>query len=412
MHTVLRTLDATSELDVKLNGLIAKLVALRTEIDATLAELEARAVVGENAGATPDTLAGRLAHLKPARTLAAEEHVPFAHRVEQFSSVHADEDGAGAHEGTISTEVALIATASPAPLTNEVDTQSIDQIEQDTCPETDDGRSDTEAVYSSATEPEAIASEICAEVLEMQPGTVAEAHQPAAEAVVEQHACDDLTRICGIDATTADQLNARGIIAYRQIARLSPDEVTRLSAQLGLDRRISKENWIEQAAILASGESTTFAREPAAMAAAELPAEHNLRPYEHIEEALRADAAARSEETRIISLQEHKLKQAATRSAADSTGVPRRRGRYMLATVATGLAASLGFAAVMLVDVDELRAKAAASETLRNLIHQTKRQFESRPTPAANIDRKADDPVDVDAGAFWLRHMEMYPSGA
>lgn len=70
---------------------------------------------------------------------------------------------------------------------------------------------------------------------------------------------DDLTMIRGIDVALRDQIATLGFDMFAQIARWSKRDVIYVSEALGLDRRISRENWIEQAAILASGGMTAFA---------------------------------------------------------------------------------------------------------------------------------------------------------
>jgi predicted flap endonuclease-1-like 5' DNA nuclease len=238
-----------------------------------------------------------------------------------------------------------------------------------------------------------------------------EAANPLIEVATPQ-VVDDLTRIAGIDAPTAGQLSARGVTAYAQIAAWSAADVAQISEALNIEHRVSKENWIEQAAILAAGGGTAFTRAAAADAPSPvaLVEDPNLRPYEHMDDALKANAAAQLAETRIISLQEQRLKRAAQGAAVSPHGV-RRRGRYAMATLATGFAASLGFAAVMLFDVDEIRARAAASETLRTLIHHTKRQFEPRPEPR-DANATGSDSTSEDPNAQWIHQMQMWPPGA
>jgi predicted flap endonuclease-1-like 5' DNA nuclease len=70
---------------------------------------------------------------------------------------------------------------------------------------------------------------------------------------------DDLTLIRGIDDQLCDELSALGIVAYAQIARWSARDVADVEQALGLRRVICKENWIEQAAMLAAGKLTTYA---------------------------------------------------------------------------------------------------------------------------------------------------------
>lgn len=60
---------------------------------------------------------------------------------------------------------------------------------------------------------------------------------------------DDLTRIRRIDRALAAALVARGVRSFAQIAAFSAADVRSLAVALELGRRISQENWIEQAAV-------------------------------------------------------------------------------------------------------------------------------------------------------------------
>jgi predicted flap endonuclease-1-like 5' DNA nuclease len=71
-------------------------------------------------------------------------------------------------------------------------------------------------------------------------------------------ATQDLQNICGIDAATAASLNKLGIARYEQIAAWMRADVDRFSLALGQKGRISQENWIEQAQILAKGGATLY----------------------------------------------------------------------------------------------------------------------------------------------------------
>jgi predicted flap endonuclease-1-like 5' DNA nuclease len=71
---------------------------------------------------------------------------------------------------------------------------------------------------------------------------------------------DDLKRIKGIGVVLETKLNAIGVIGYEQIAAWTDADVQRVSEQLDFKGRIERENWIEQARILASGGMTEFAR--------------------------------------------------------------------------------------------------------------------------------------------------------
>src|SRR6056297_1380633 len=66
---------------------------------------------------------------------------------------------------------------------------------------------------------------------------------------------DDLTAIRRIDRITLNALNDAGVVSFGQIAAWDRFEVRRISKELGLGKRIWRECWIEQAALLASRKS-------------------------------------------------------------------------------------------------------------------------------------------------------------
>lgn len=72
---------------------------------------------------------------------------------------------------------------------------------------------------------------------------------------------DDLKRIRGIGVLLEKKLNAFGVTSYAQIARWNEGDLREAALALGFDGgRIARENWIEQARVLASGGLTEFAR--------------------------------------------------------------------------------------------------------------------------------------------------------
>lgn len=71
---------------------------------------------------------------------------------------------------------------------------------------------------------------------------------------------DDLKRIRGIGVPLEKRLNSLGCWTYEQIANWTAEDVDRMSRALEISGRIERENWIEQARILASGGKTEFAR--------------------------------------------------------------------------------------------------------------------------------------------------------
>jgi predicted flap endonuclease-1-like 5' DNA nuclease len=88
-----------------------------------------------------------------------------------------------------------------------------------------------------------------------------EAQAAAAQTKVVRSAVpDDLKRIRGIGLLIEKRLNAMGIVSYEQIANWSADDIERISRSLAFKDRIERENWVEQARILAAGGHTEFSR--------------------------------------------------------------------------------------------------------------------------------------------------------
>jgi predicted flap endonuclease-1-like 5' DNA nuclease len=71
---------------------------------------------------------------------------------------------------------------------------------------------------------------------------------------------DDLKRIRGIGVLIEKKLNSLGIGHYEQIANWTGADIERVSRLLDFKGRIERENWIEQARILATGGQTEFSR--------------------------------------------------------------------------------------------------------------------------------------------------------
>ena len=72
---------------------------------------------------------------------------------------------------------------------------------------------------------------------------------------------DLLHHIQGIDAAIARKLAGAGVCRFSVIAAWQPGDLATIAEHLGLPaRRISREGWIEQAAVLATGRETKFSR--------------------------------------------------------------------------------------------------------------------------------------------------------
>lgn len=70
---------------------------------------------------------------------------------------------------------------------------------------------------------------------------------------------DNLKKIRGVGPQNEEKLNAIGITSFAQIAAWSADEQRELGERLSFPGRIERENWVEQAAVLAGGGETEFA---------------------------------------------------------------------------------------------------------------------------------------------------------
>ena len=64
---------------------------------------------------------------------------------------------------------------------------------------------------------------------------------------------DDLKAISGIGPKLEQVLNGMGFRRYTDIAALSDADAARIEAELGLDGRIARDGWVEQARTLAKG---------------------------------------------------------------------------------------------------------------------------------------------------------------
>jgi predicted flap endonuclease-1-like 5' DNA nuclease len=71
---------------------------------------------------------------------------------------------------------------------------------------------------------------------------------------------DDLQRIQGIDPDIVARLKGIGVTRFSEIAKWMQVDVARVGEVLGVRGRVQRENWVEQAQILASGGDTYFSR--------------------------------------------------------------------------------------------------------------------------------------------------------
>ena len=72
---------------------------------------------------------------------------------------------------------------------------------------------------------------------------------------------DQLQRVGGINAEVERLLNVQGVTKFSQIAGWGNADISRFDRLLGFEGRIARENWIEQAQILANGGETACSRD-------------------------------------------------------------------------------------------------------------------------------------------------------
>lgn len=73
-------------------------------------------------------------------------------------------------------------------------------------------------------------------------------------------AADDLKRIRGIGVLIESRLTSMGIVSYAQIASWTQEDVGHIESELMFHNRIGRENWVEQAQVLAAGGATQFSQ--------------------------------------------------------------------------------------------------------------------------------------------------------
>ncbi|KUJ76773.1 hypothetical protein AVO45_09705 [Ruegeria marisrubri] len=90
--------------------------------------------------------------------------------------------------------------------------------------------------------------------------TEAEEGQPPLLKAAREGGADDLKLLKGVGPKLEEKLNDLGIFHFDQIAAWTPDQVAWVDERLSFKGRIERDNWIEQAASLAAGEETEFAK--------------------------------------------------------------------------------------------------------------------------------------------------------
>ncbi|QUL38193.1 helix-hairpin-helix domain-containing protein [Erythrobacter sp. JK5] len=129
-------------------------------------------------------------------------------------------------------------------------------VEQDFGPTSANANSDTIAAAGAVADAEAGVS-VAPTVGDPVPPAPTPAPSPATAPAT---AADDLTTIKGLGPKLATVLHEQGITTFAQIAAWTDSDVERIDAQLGRFKgRISRDNWVEQAKLLAAGDESGFA---------------------------------------------------------------------------------------------------------------------------------------------------------
>ncbi len=86
------------------------------------------------------------------------------------------------------------------------------------------------------------------------------AKRPKGLAAARDGKADDLQRISGVGPKMEKTLNSLGFFHFDQISDWIPDEVQWVDANLRFKGRIDREEWIQQAKLLAAGDEEKFAK--------------------------------------------------------------------------------------------------------------------------------------------------------
>ena len=88
-----------------------------------------------------------------------------------------------------------------------------------------------------------------------------EGTKPATLTAAREGGADDLKRIKGIGPKLEKLCNTMGFFHFDQIAAWTPEEMAWVNANLeGFKGRATRDKWIEQAKLLASGAETEFSK--------------------------------------------------------------------------------------------------------------------------------------------------------
>lgn len=100
--------------------------------------------------------------------------------------------------------------------------------------------------------------------------------------VISRPLIDDLTKIKGVGLPLALELKKNGITRFEQVANWSDADVAEISKEFGFSGRIERENWMDQAKILAAGDELEFTTHQLSEAERNSQASQSSRWNDHI----------------------------------------------------------------------------------------------------------------------------------
>lgn len=130
------------------------------------------------------------------------------------------------------------------------------KVATDTSDVLDEGRGPAARNQALIDAPSAAAAEIAPKVKDVEPVAVPVGDTPSpAPTPVASNESDDLTRIKGLGPKLQTLLNTLGVTSFAQVAAWSEGDIDNIDAQLGkFQGRIRRDNWVEQAKLLAAGD--------------------------------------------------------------------------------------------------------------------------------------------------------------
>ncbi|WP_456430936.1 hypothetical protein [Nitratifractor sp.] len=192
-------------------------------------------------------------------------HEPHEHCVSEMGPQSAEEAPSAKEEtptpGTDTTEAAETnetsqSSESEVAAETAEDTETENETEESQTTDTEAPERNEQASAGAEKEPQSVQGEPASR--EEEPET------PPAFLEAPQGEKDNLTLIKGIGKKIEQTLNDMGIFHFSQIAAWTEENIRWVDKALAFKGRIERENWVEQAKLLAEGKETEFSKRVAA----------------------------------------------------------------------------------------------------------------------------------------------------